>query len=241
MGKHKSTDYKLTAVEYYLNSDDNSLRGVCEIFNCSKYSLVRWVKRYIETGSVEKKPRTEGSYKIRQKYVDFIIKLIKKKPLITLVDILSYFHKKFKDITLSKTHLSNIIKFANLTYKKVQITHKPDTRYNKPINYEEEYRKFYRKIRRYNLKDIISIDESSVSVGLHFSKGRSEIGKRLDKVTKDNKVFVKYTLIMAISTKGVLAWTLYRKGGSDSGRLIEFIDKVIGNKKNKLILMDNAS
>jgi hypothetical protein len=51
--------------------------------------------------------------------VKFIIDLIKTKPFITLTDILGYFHKKFNDITLSKTHLSNIIKYANLTYKKV--------------------------------------------------------------------------------------------------------------------------
>ena len=85
----------------------------------------------------------KGSYKIRQIHVDYIIDLIKRKPLITLNDILGYFHKKYKDITLSKTHLSNIIKYANLTYKQVQITHRPDTRYNKPINYDEEYKKFY--------------------------------------------------------------------------------------------------
>ena len=46
---------------------------------------------------------------------------------------------------------------------------------------------------------------------------------------------------MAISTKGVLEWTLYEKGGSDHLRLIEFLGKVIKNKKNKLILMDNAN
>ena len=33
---------------------------------------------------------------------------------------------------------------------------------------------------------------------------RFEIGKRLNKITPDNKVSVKYTLIMAISTKGFL-------------------------------------
>lgn len=43
---------------------------------------------------------------------------------------------------------------------------------------------------------------------------------------------------MAISTKGVLEWTLYEKGGSDHLRLIDFLGKVI---KNKLILIDNAS
>ena len=55
MGKHKSTDYKLSAVEYYLDNENNSLSNVCKIYNCSKYSLVRWVKRYLEYGTVENK------------------------------------------------------------------------------------------------------------------------------------------------------------------------------------------
>jgi transposase len=124
MGKHKSTDYKLSAVEYYLDNEDNSLSNVCKIYNCSKYSLVRWVKRYLEYGTVENKERKEGAYKVRKKHVKFIIDLIKTKPFITLTDILGYFHKKFNDITLSKTHLSNIIKYANLTYKKVHFKKK---------------------------------------------------------------------------------------------------------------------
>jgi predicted CopG family antitoxin len=46
---------------------------------------------------------------------------------------------------------------------------------------------------------------------------------------------------MAITTKGVLDWILYEKAGSDHCRLIEFIKQFIEGKKNKLILMDNAS
>jgi len=48
-------------------------------------------------------------------------------------------------------------------------------------------------------------------------------------------------MIMAISTKGVLAWTLYKKGGIDNVRLIEFLKPLLKNKKKKLVLMDNAS
>ena len=90
MGKHKSTDYKLSAVEYYLDNDDLSLRDTCDIYKCSKYSLVRWVKRYIKYGTVENKQRKEGAYKVRKKHVKFIIDLIKIKPFITLTDILAY-------------------------------------------------------------------------------------------------------------------------------------------------------
>ena len=167
-------------------------------------------------------------------FANYIISLIKEKPTITLIDILSNFHKKFNDITISKTHLSNIIKHANYTYKQIQVKHQPDTRYNKPINYDEEYKNFYDKIKKYKIDDIISIDETSVSVGLHLSSGREIIGKRLDKITTDNKVFVKYTLIMAITTHGVLDWILYEKGGSDHVRLIEFIKLITKNKTGKL-------
>ena len=47
MSKHKSEDYKISAVKYYLNNDV-SLDDVCEIFDCPKQSLYRWVKRYEE-------------------------------------------------------------------------------------------------------------------------------------------------------------------------------------------------
>lgn len=239
--RHKSTDYKYSAVQYYINNGDTSLRKTCDIFKCSKYSLARWIKRFIQTNSVENKLRKTGSYKIKHKHVDFILDLIKQKPTITLLDILSNFYKKFNDITLSKTHLSNIIRFANITYKQIQHTHKPIKRYNKIINYNDEYNKFYTKVNKYNLKNIISIDETSINVGIGLKNGRNEIGKRLYKITKNNIVFVKYTLIMAISTNIVIGWILYKKGGMNHVRLINFLSNVIDRKKNKLILLDNAS
>ena len=73
MNYHKSTDYKFSAVKYYLNNKEPSLSKTCEIFECSKYSLARWVRRFIETNSVENKPRIEGSYKIKQKHVGTVV------------------------------------------------------------------------------------------------------------------------------------------------------------------------
>jgi transposase-like protein len=42
MPTHKSNDYKLTAVQYYL-LEDTSQYEVCKIFKCSPISLMRWV------------------------------------------------------------------------------------------------------------------------------------------------------------------------------------------------------
>ncbi len=44
MTNQKSLDYKNTAVEYYLF--DTTQEEVCRIFNCSRMSLMRWVKQY---------------------------------------------------------------------------------------------------------------------------------------------------------------------------------------------------
>jgi transposase len=43
--KHKSEDYKKSAVEYYLVGDKSQLE-ICEIFKYSTRSLMRWVDKY---------------------------------------------------------------------------------------------------------------------------------------------------------------------------------------------------
>lgn len=63
MSKHKSEDYKLSAVKYYLNNDV-SLDDVSVIFDCPKQSLYRWIKRYEELGEIERLNRKSKSYKI---------------------------------------------------------------------------------------------------------------------------------------------------------------------------------
>jgi hypothetical protein len=65
MSKHKSEDYKISAVKYYLNNDV-SLDDVCEIFDCPKQSLYRWVKRYEELEEIKRLNRVQLSYKIQK-------------------------------------------------------------------------------------------------------------------------------------------------------------------------------
>jgi hypothetical protein len=60
--------------------------------------------------------------------------------------------------------------------------------------------------------------------------------------TDNQEVFKKYTGIFAISIDGVIGYEIYDKGGIDSDRLMEFLNKYITNKySNKLIILDNAS
>ena len=55
-------------------------------------------------------------------------------------------------------------------------------------------------------------------------------------------MFKKYTGIFAISTNGVIGYEIYEKGGINSERLVEFLNKFVLKKyKNKVIILDNAS
>lgn len=66
-------------------------------------------------------------------------------------------------------------------------------------------------------------------------------GQRCYFKTSDNKVFRKYTLLMAISIKGVVAYKFYEKGGSNKDRFLDFLQKnILSKMKNKLLLFDNA-
>jgi transposase len=51
MLKHKSEDYKLSAVNYYLTENNNQLQTY-KIFKYSLRSLMRWVNKYKQTSKI---------------------------------------------------------------------------------------------------------------------------------------------------------------------------------------------
>ncbi len=60
MTKHKSQDYKLSAVKYYLKSKNAS--ETCRIFECSSRSLMRWVNKYQNSKTIERNDRVNIAY-----------------------------------------------------------------------------------------------------------------------------------------------------------------------------------
>lgn len=117
MTNQHSTDFKLSAVKLYLKF--NSIRKVSEILNCSKSSLHRWIKRYFETGNIERKNYKNRISIITNDMLKFIISLIKINPTITLSKIKKKFIIKYK-IDISVSYLFYIIKYKlNLTNKQL--------------------------------------------------------------------------------------------------------------------------
>ena len=58
-------------------------------------------------------------------------------------------------------------------------------------------------------------------IGQRFKKnGYEELGKRCVVKTEGQEVFKKYTGIFAISSKGIIRYDVYKKGGIGSNRMV---------------------
>ena len=238
---HKSTDYKLTAVQHYL-VEDISQEEVCKIFKCSRRSLMRWVNQYETDRNVDINYRKPVAYKVKKEHVDFLLQELKKNKTITMEDLLYLLKNKYPDVSLNKSHINRIVKDNNITLKITRIRHEPVKRFGKDININSKIKEFYEELKRYKMEDIICIDETSVKSLHKRHHCYSEKGKRCVIKTHSQEVFKKYTGIFAISVNGVEGWELYEKSGINTDRLIEFLEKHITEKyKNKLIILDNAS
>jgi transposase len=149
--------------------------------------------------------------------------------------------KKFNDYSITPQHLGNVIRDNNITRKRTTRRHYPETRYGKAINLKSEIKKFYSVVDKFTLDKIICLDEISIHAMMRPSYSRCELGKKCVMKTTNNTVFIKYTIIAAISSNGVIGWKMYKKGGMTGERMVEFINENILNKfKNNLIIMDNA-
>ena len=241
MPHQKSIDYKETAVNYYL-VEDKTQEEVCKVFNCSRRSLMRWVKQHDNEGKVKGYERKPKAYKVHKEHVDFLLQEIKKNKTITIDDLLYLLKNKFPDAQLSQSHLHRIIHDNNITLKLTRIRHEPVKRFGKDIDINNNLKDFYNEIKQYNIEDIICVDETSIKSLQKRNHCYSGIGKRCVIKTQSQEVFKKYTGIFAISVNGVVGWDLYEKSGINADRMVEFLEKHITNEfKNKLIILDNAS
>ena len=142
MSKHKSEDYKISAVNYYLDNDV-SMDYVCNIFNCKKQSLSRWVQRYNNDNSIKRYNRKPVSYKITKQQVEYALTLLKNNEQITMLELSKQIKKKYKDFNITPLWLGKVLRDNNKTRKRTRHEHFPITKYNKPVNKKIELTKFY--------------------------------------------------------------------------------------------------
>lgn len=237
--KHKHEDYKMSAVLYY-KENDSSLADTCRIFKCSERSLKRWIDRYDDEQEFKRHNRPPIAYKVKKEWVIFARKKLKENPQITIEELAGKLKQQFHDFNISRKHLGDVIRDINETRKRTRRKHFPMTKYNKPIDFQTEMNKFFAVVDKYPLNKIISIDETSIAFYMSPEYSRCYLGTRCEMKTTDNKVFQKHTLISAISSTGLIGYIFYNEGGMTTERLIEFLTKILENRKNYLVVLDNA-
>ena len=96
---HKSEDYKLTAIKHYL-VEDKTQDEVCQIFQCSRRSLMRWVEQYKRRGNIERQNRIPIAYKVKREHIRFIKDELRKNKTVTMEDLLYLIKRKYPSMTL---------------------------------------------------------------------------------------------------------------------------------------------
>jgi len=238
--KHKSPDYKLSAVNYYLNHDvgyDNT----CKIFDCKKSSLKRWIHNYKTSKNLTRKNRKPVSYKITKPQVNTALELLKRNEQLTMNELVIDIKKKYPSFNITPQHLGQVIRDNNKTRKRTRHEHFPKERYKKPIEKQTELNKFYSRVKQFPMNKIICLDETSVGSALKPTYSRCELGRRCVIKTSNQFVFRKFTLLVAITNSKCVGKELYEKGGMTKERLLEFLEKNVFSKyKDHLIILDNA-
>jgi transposase len=228
--KHKSKDLKLRAILYYYKSKNQTQTS--KIFGCSPRTLMRWVNKFNNCYSFSKNNKMYLGYKLKQVHINYINNCLLQNKTITIKELKKHLLLEFS-LNTSPSHLHRVVKKIGFSLKKVKLKHKPNTCYDKVKDVNILLKEFYLTVHKFKIKDIICIDETSLSSFLIRNYGYSKKGKRCVIQTNNQNVFKKYT--------GILSYTIYSKGGMNSNRLIEFLNKFLSEQKNKLIILDNAS
>jgi transposase len=238
---HKSKDYKISAVKYYLNNKDNNIRKTCKIFDCKKSTLQRWIKRYKTSKNLTRRNRKPISYKITKPQVNTALELLKQNEQLTMNELAFVMKKKYPTFDITPQHLGQVIRDNNKTRKRTRHEHFPKERYKKSIEKQIELNKFYSRVKQFHMNKIICLDETSVGSALKPTYSRCELGRRCVIKTSNQFVFRKFTLLVAISNTKCVGKELYEKGGMTKERLLEFLEKNVFSKyKDHLIILDNA-
>ena len=239
MKEQLNKNVKKLAIHYYKNNNV-SQNTVSKIFGINIRTFRNWYLLDKKGESLKRKNRVCTSYKIRKTHVQFLLEILKKNQSISIHDLTKILINKYPDLTVSEEHIRRIIRDNNITRKRTSKRHYPETRRGIKVNLKKEMKDFYKDVQKYNLKKVICIDEISVHVQMKSNYSRCNLGKRCVQKTSSNKVFKKYTMIVAINSKGVLLYQLFKKGGINAERMVNFLDVITKRRENNIIIMDNA-
>lgn len=225
--KHKSIDFKKHIIKLY-NSNIFSINTILKLANISNGTLYNWINKF-NNDKLDRKVTIKKS-KITCKIKCYIFNNIMKQNTLNWRTMIKSIKNTF-NIFISKSYLYVIIKKLNLTKKKIRIRNI----YKSKEKLLKDKANFNQTIKKHKLKDIISIDETSIDTFITDLYGWNKKGKRIIK-EKFNMRRIRWTLICGISNKRIISSYLI-KGSATKESFNKFMKTL---PTNKIYLMDNA-
>jgi len=215
---------------FYFNNNF-SVRKVSEIFDIPKSTIHRWIHYDNLNIKINKKTKENHSDKYKKIIYDNLI----KNPLI--------YAKNLKKIIFNETShyisLSSIYIYMHqlgFSYKKIQ-----KRNFSNSILLLQKQQEFKNKIKNININNIICIDETYFHDNEENNYGWILRSTTIDTIIYTKANPTKYTLIMAITPKKVLSYSLFKNTNIDQHLFLDFLkNKVLNISQNKYILMDNV-
>lgn len=214
---------------------------ILNIINIVKSTLYQWIKLYAHDPYftdikfayhkriIDKFIRKSKLNDICKKY---IIKYMIANPTFNMKRLRKNIFDLFM-INVSKTTIYRLFKSHNLTYKKVQTN-----KYKKSEDiFEQEKHKLKQQITKAR-RNIISIDETSIELGLRQTKGWTLKGHRCFRKSTIKRQ--RYSLLLAINKTKVIGFQLVKNSFNGESFKTFISDIIIPKSKKASLLMDNA-
>lgn len=226
--------YKELVVKYYKNHRNKHIQNILTTYNISNGSLYNWI-HLANDGMLHNKKSIKRKEKLTANMKCFIQEYVLSKPSFNYKILLQKIYEKYQT-KISKTLLYDTLKKLNLTRKKIRM------RYiiKNEIKHNRDKKTFFKQIQKTDMKNIVSIDESSFDNQLAATYGWAERGIRINK-KKHIKKIMRYSLICAISYKKIIYSKLII-GSVNAISYKIFIEELLIKLNNKkfCLLMDNA-
>ena len=108
MSIHHTTNYKEHAVKYYMKC--KNYVKTCEVFDCERPSLMRWVKKYVDSKTLENKHRDTMSYKVTKEHLEYAMLQLGKNKMITMDELVKKIKVKYNEFDLSPQWLGKVLR-----------------------------------------------------------------------------------------------------------------------------------
>jgi transposase len=218
MTKHKTEDYKYSAVKYYLNNEkSDGYKKTCKIFDCKKSTLRDWIKRYNISKNLTRKNRTSISYKITKPQVKTALELLKQNEQLTMSELVMELKQEKihgKTIIEWETELSKMNKKTlDITKFKAYIQKKSEINWRLFAFYEKY---IFRKLRLQSYRNTKTSEQRMLNNFKRIFGNEKEVVICIGDY--EQKQQMKYKE----ATKGKGMRTLFRKAGFQTYLVDEF-------------------